>query len=591
MATSLRVGLEAWAGSAWVIGLAATASAEPGGGAAAASAADGGATVEVFAAVALAAAFVTAAAAWRLGRVTVDGRRAWGFTLASKLTAALGTLAVLLLGVATLGLHAQREGGRLHHEYAQLAEHVGVVERVEVDLSRAQLALAQRGSGGVDASEAAAMYRRHIDAAAAGCEAVLRSVRDDDLRAGAADATLAGHEGGEADLDALGAQAMHDGEALIALTKAHEQEVEAQLAAAAAASRHLLEAMSAAAVLLGVAVAVVLVRGFRRATGALVDRLRDIAQGEGDLTRRVDDSRRDELGELGRWFNAFVGQVRGLVAEVAGAAGQVAALATQIAASAEEMATGMKQQSEQTTQVSAAVEELSAAVVEVARKSSDAAGAAEAAGRHAQEGEEVVGRSVAGIRRISEVVREGAGAVTDLGTRAEQIGRIVAVITDIADQTNLLALNAAIEAARAGEQGRGFAVVADEVRKLAERTQRATEEVSQSIDAIQQQTRSAVEQITAGGGEVEQSVALADQTSAALRTILNGSRSVASMVQAIAAAGEQQAAASEQISRNVESISAVTRQSSEGAAQAATAATQLSTHAEQLQRLIGRFKT
>jgi methyl-accepting chemotaxis protein len=194
------------------------------------------------------------------------------------------------------------------------------------------------------------------------------------------------------------------------------------------------------------------------------------------------------------------------------------------------------------------------------------------------------------MRSINDSVSASAASVQELGKRGTQIGEIIAVINDIADQTNLLALNAAIEAARAGEHGRGFAVVADEVRKLADRTTKATEEIGESIQAIQTETGDAVERMNAGTAEVERGVELATGAGESLRRIVAGARDVAGMIRSIAAAAEQQSAASEEVSRNVESISSVTRQSSEGAGQAATAAAELSAKAERLQGLVARFK-
>ncbi len=343
-------------------------------------------------------------------------------------------------------------------------------------------------------------------------------------------------------------------------------------------------------VLLAVGFGIFIARSLTKPIRFMVDRLKDIAQGEGDLTQRVDETRKDELGELGRWFNTFVKKIHDIIAEVSGVTREVASAATEIASSSEEMAGGMKQQTEQTTQVSSAVEEMSSTVMEVARKSSEAAATASEAGKQANEGGTVVNQTIDDMRTIAQMVNQTGIAINELGKRGEQIGQVIEVINDIADQTNLLALNAAIEAARAGEHGKGFAVVADEVRKLAERTTQATEEVAESIKAIQSETASAVQQMNTGTQRVNEGVTQAERAGGSLKAIVEGSKRVAEMIQSIAAASEEQSAAAEQISRNVESINAVTRQSSEGADQAASAAAQLSAKAEQLQQLVGQFK-
>lgn len=280
-----------------------------------------------------------------------------------------------------------------------------------------------------------------------------------------------------------------------------------------------------------------------------VVRLKDIAEGEGDLTQRVDEERQDELGELGRWFNRFVQNVHNIIAEVGTNAEEVSAAATEIAASAEEM---------------------SASVGEVARQSAEAADSAGKAGKSATAGGEVVQQTVHEIKQISEAVTASAASVAELGRRGDEIGKVISVINDIADQTNLLALNAAIEAARAGEHGRGFAVVADEVRKLAERTTRATEEVGQSIKSIQDETKQAVTRMETGTQQVKVGVELAERAGENLREIVDGAGQVATLIGQISAASEEAGSATSQSSQ---------------------AAQDLSHKAEQLRELVGRFKT
>lgn len=336
--------------------------------------------------------------------------------------------------------------------------------------------------------------------------------------------------------------------------------------------------------------ALLVIRKLVKSLNIVIAQAKDIAEGEGDLTKRIPVESKDEIGELGMWFNKFVQKIHDVIGEVAASASEVASAATQIASSSEEMASGMNEQTDQVTQISSAIEEMSASIVEVARKSSEAAGNASESGKIAETGGQAVTRTVEGMKSISDAVSASAASVQKLGERGEQIGAIIEVINDIADQTNLLALNAAIEAARAGEHGRGFAVVADEVRKLADRTTKATEEIGESIQAIQTETTGAVERMNTGTGQVQQGVQLATSAGDNLVQIVQSAKDVAQMIQSIAAAAEEQSSASEQVSRNVEAISAVTRQASEGASQAASAASQLSNKAEQLQRLVGQFK-
>ncbi|MCU0689685.1 MAG: methyl-accepting chemotaxis protein, partial [Phycisphaerales bacterium] len=368
------------------------------------------------------------------------------------------------------------------------------------------------------------------------------------------------------------------------------QATEQRTIAALTTGKVIIVSVTVVALIVGITAALLIARSVIKPITAITNRLKDIAEGEGDLTQRVDETRGDELGVLGKWFNVFVVRIQNLMQEVSASSKQVAAASTEIAASAEEMAAGLDKQTQQTQQVSAAVEEMSASVVEVARKSSEASANAKDAGEQASNGGEVVMQTVTEMKAIASQVTESANSVNNLGTKSEQIGQIIAVINDIADQTNLLALNAAIEAARAGEHGRGFAVVADEVRKLAERTTQATEEVAKSIREIQGDTKSAVECIEAGTQKVTSGVQLATNAGRALEQIVASSQALGSMVQAIAAAAEQQSAASTQISKSVESINAVTREAAEGAQQSSKAAADLSAQAENLQKLVGRFK-
>mgnify|MGYP002783902904 CR=1 FL=1 len=343
------------------------------------------------------------------------------------------------------------------------------------------------------------------------------------------------------------------------------------------------------AIVIGVALSVWLTRSISRGIDRLVRDIEAVRETN-DLSRRADASGGDELAIVAAGFNAFVENLQKLVGEVVGTSNQVAAAATQIAASAEQMVSGLRKQEEQAVQVSAALQETSSSVVEVARKSADTAEASKRSGAEAGEGGKVVAETVEQMHAISEQVENSARAIEALGKKSDQIGQIISVINDIADQTNLLALNAAIEAARAGEHGRGFAVVADEVRKLAERTTKATEQVASTIQEVQHETADAVSNIKAGTERVTKGVALANDAGRVLEKIVTGSRNVEGMIQSIAAAAEEQSAATDQISRSLEQINAVTRESNQAAGQSAQAAATLSQQAESLKRLVERFR-
>jgi methyl-accepting chemotaxis protein len=365
--------------------------------------------------------------------------------------------------------------------------------------------------------------------------------------------------------------------------------IEASSVALLGFNRTLTGAASLAGLVLGAACAVFIARRVSRRV-AMVEHEVDTIRTSNDLTRRVPADGGDEVAQIASGVNALLESLHAVVKQVSTSAQSVAAASTQIAASAEEMAAGLSRQEQQTSQVSAAVEELSQSVNEVARKGSDAAKGAKASRDDAGQGGEVVGKTVEEMRAIAAEVSESARAINELGKKSEQIGAIINVINDIADQTNLLALNAAIEAARAGEHGRGFAVVADEVRKLAERTTTATEEVARSIREIQADTGTAVKKIESGSARVSTGVDLARSAGQALDRIVGSSSSMASMIEAIAAAAEQQSAASEEIARSVEQINAVTRESNQGASQAAQAAASLSEQSESLRSIVSRFK-
>ncbi len=308
-----------------------------------------------------------------------------------------------------------------------------------------------------------------------------------------------------------------------------------------------------------------------------------------DLNSRFNSDRKDEVGDLQKAFDAFVDQIKNTLVQVSESSAAVASASTQISSSTEELAAGAQEQSSQASEVATAVEEMTKTLGETNQNIRQVSDGAKEAKESARKGGEVVSQTISGMKRIAEVVNQSASQVKILGASSDKIGEIIGVIDDIADQTNLLALNAAIEAARAGEQGRGFAVVADEVRKLAERTSKATKEIAAMIRQIQTDTNQAVASMDKGTQEVSTGITLAEQAGTMLNDIVGNAQSVADMVGQIAAASEQQSSASEQISKNVEAISTVTQQSASGTQQIARTAEDLNRLTENLQEILSKF--
>ncbi|HYU47906.1 MAG TPA: methyl-accepting chemotaxis protein, partial [Terriglobales bacterium] len=286
--------------------------------------------------------------------------------------------------------------------------------------------------------------------------------------------------------------------------------------------------------------------------------MKDMAEGEGDLTKRLEISSHDEVAELATWFNTFVDKLQEILCKVSSNSKSIAAAGAEISASARQQTRGTEVQRDQITQVATAMQEMASTVQQVSENSNSAAAASQKAAETARQGGTVVEETLARMRAIAQAVGETAKKVQELGKQSDQIGKIIGVIDDIADQTNLLALNAAIEAARAGEQGRGFAVVADEVRKLAERTSSATKEITGMIRGIQAETKCAVTAMQAGTKEVEQGVELTTQAGSSLHDIIQMSEQVGDMITQIATAATEQSAASEEINGNIDQISKIT---------------------------------
>jgi methyl-accepting chemotaxis protein len=311
---------------------------------------------------------------------------------------------------------------------------------------------------------------------------------------------------------------------------------------------------------------------------------------EGDLRVRISSEYKGDHQLIKNSINKVASSLSEAMADVNDAVAATASASNQISSSTEEMAAGASEQTSQAAEVAGAIEEMTKTILENTRNVVLASDTAKESGSKAVEGGSVVKETIAGMNKISEVVRKSADKVHELGKSSDQIGEIIQVIDDIADQTNLLALNAAIEAARAGEQGRGFAVVADEVRKLAERTTRATKEIADMIKQIQKDTKLAVESMELGTLEVEKGKTLANKAGVSLEEIILGANKVVDIVTQVAAASEQQSTAAEEISRNIEAISNVTQESASGTQQIAHAAEDLNRLTLNLEKLVSQFK-
>ena len=315
-----------------------------------------------------------------------------------------------------------------------------------------------------------------------------------------------------------------------------------------------------------------------------------IAEGEGDLTRRLSVESRDEIGAFAAGFNHFLDNLADLVGRVKAATENVASETEQISSIATELTAGAEEQAVQTSGVASSMQEMTATIFENSKNATQTSKIAEIASQKSREGAETMQATQRGMEEIVQSTAKTGAIIDSLSGRAVQIEHIIQVIDEIADQTNLLALNAAIEAARAGEQGRGFAVVADEVRKLAERTTRATKEIADTIQAIQGDTEEASRAMSEACSVIEKGREAAGKTERVLGEILEAIAGATEMVNQIDQASEHMNLGAEEISKNLEVISTVTNQSASSADRMASSAERLSNQTEALRGLVGRFQ-
>ncbi|MGH1388858.1 MAG: methyl-accepting chemotaxis protein [Aeromonas jandaei] len=323
---------------------------------------------------------------------------------------------------------------------------------------------------------------------------------------------------------------------------------------------------------------------------AVVARLKDIATGEGDLTQRIEIHRQDEIGELAKWFNSFLNKLQSTISQVIATVEGTRTSAEQAAYVAERTSSGMQTQYQEVDLVATAFEELSATALQVSGNASSAVAAANETDAAAQEGKYVVADTQEAMRKLMAIINNALPVVERLSANSDNINDILTVIQGIAEQTNLLALNAAIEAARAGEQGRGFAVVADEVRNLAGRTQNAIVEIQKLISELQSGTGAVVKAIHDGHGQADQTLGKVDLSVRVLEQIIQSVSTIHQMNEQIARAAQEQSRVADEINRNVSNIRDVSHTIRAEAATSAENGRELSALADKQQQLVGQFK-
>ena len=342
------------------------------------------------------------------------------------------------------------------------------------------------------------------------------------------------------------------------------------------------------ATVLAISVAFMLSRSIAGRLQQVVEVARNVAQGR--LDSNIERAGSDEIGTLLDAFATMQERLREMIGQIRAGALQLVSAAQNISSAATQLSVSTQEQSQAASSMAATVEELTVSINHVADNANEAHGLSSDSGRQSEEGGAVIQETLVSMKRIAETVQDAAAQIAELGQHSDQISSIVNVIKEIADQTNLLALNAAIEAARAGEQGRGFAVVADEVRLLAQRTANSTQEITEMIKKIQLGTRSAVSNMEIGVQQVSSGVEQASQAGEAIVTIRQASASVVGVVDQISLALREQTVASQDVARNVERIAQMSMENSEAVADTSRTAQGLQQLAVSLEKHVASFR-
>lgn len=341
---------------------------------------------------------------------------------------------------------------------------------------------------------------------------------------------------------------------------------------------------------IAVAISFLIQTGIVKPINGVVDALKDIAEGEGDLTRRLEVATDDEVGELAKWFNTFIERVHDIIADFSATATSLNQDANRLSETAKVTERGVVSQQAEIQQVVTAVREMASVVSDVAHNVTETASSAEEADGEAKAGNGVVQDTMAQIENLAKDINAASEVIDRLQQETDNIGSVLDVIRGIAEQTNLLALNAAIEAARAGEQGRGFAVVADEVRTLASRTQTSTQEIQEMIERLQGGAREAVQMMEKGTAQAGESVTRAEAASNSLSAITEGVSSIKDKTNQIASASEEQSAATREMENNMSNIAEISRQASEGSVDIAQSMSRLAEMASNMENTVKQFK-